>query len=148
MQIVAACLLAVVIGQTGLFAQVDVISADASPDNCLQAGTSLLSAGQTKARLRHVAPISPPGLAHFLSIDTVLSFNVATDKDGNVICIWTISGHPLIIPGAIESIRKWKFRPAMVHGQKQAVVGNLIIKVSGSEEGFKTEVLAAEPRKD
>jgi hypothetical protein len=83
-----------------------------------------------------------------LKVDTILSFNVGTDKDGSVICIRAISGPPLIIPGAIESIRKWRFRPAMVHGQKQAIVGNLIVRVSGTESGFKTEVLAADPRHD
>jgi hypothetical protein len=77
----------------------------------------------------------------------VLSFNVGTDQDGSVICIRTISGYPLIIGVAIESIKKWKFRPAMLRGERQAIEGDLIVAVSGTEHGFKTAVLNAEPQK-
>jgi len=136
----------VLMGQTGVGPP--KVPADAPIDSCLQAGVVRLSAAQTKARLRHVTPVSPPGLYSYLRINTILSFNIGCDKLGNVICISTISGHPLVIPGAIQSVQKWKFRPTTLHGRRQGFVGNLIIKVSGTENGFKTEVLAAESPKD
>jgi hypothetical protein len=120
-----------------------------STDNCWQAGAVELSAAQTKARLRHVNPISPPLLYRGMRFtNAVLSFKLGTDIDGNVICIRMISGHPIIIGAAIESIKTWKFRPPKVKGQLQAIFGTLVVSVSGTEHGLKTKVLNAEPQKD
>jgi len=123
-------------------------SPNASTDNCWQAGAVRLSAAQTKTRLLHITPISSPSLYSSLRItNAVLSFKVGTGQDGNVTCIRAIGGHPLIIGVAIESIKTWEFRPTTAHGQRQAIVGTLIITVSGTEHGLKATVLNAEPQK-
>jgi hypothetical protein len=113
-------------------------------DNCWQPGAVQLSAAQTKARLRHTEPITPPGLSLGARINAVLVFKVGADKDGNVTCIQAVSGHPLLVPGALQSIRSWKFRTA-IGRKRRPIAGTLILSVSWTERGFETKVLDEEP---
>jgi hypothetical protein len=77
--------------------------------------------------------------------DAVLTFKVETDVDGNVACIQALSGHPIFIGAAIDSIKTWKFRPLKVQGQRSALIGVLILSVSIAESGIKVRVLKATP---
>lgn len=120
-------------------------SNQSSSDPCLQAGAVHLSAAQMRAHLFHTEPISPPALYCSLRIKTVLSFRVVTDQIGSVICIRANSGHPMIIGAAIDSVRRWKFRPMDVRGQRKPIFGTLILSVAGTEKGIKTRVLKAKP---
>jgi hypothetical protein len=105
-----------------------------------------LSPAQTKSRLRQTAPILSPLLYSAMRItNATLRFSVAIDSDGNVICIRAISGHPLIIGVAIDSIQKWKFRPTTIKGHRQPVVATLALSVSGSKNGLKARILTVEP---
>jgi len=140
----AAFLLPVMIGQS-LFGQEQVKPSDGATESCWQVGVHL-SVAQTKARLSYTTQLSPPLLYSSLRItNAILSFRVATDQDGNVVCIRAVSGPPLIIGVAIEALQKWKFRPSLVNGQRQSVSGTLVLAVAGDEHGLKTSVLRAEP---
>jgi hypothetical protein len=114
-------------------------------DGCWQAKVYLSSA-QTKARLRSTSPVISPLLYNSMRItNATLLFKIAVDREGNVACVQAISGHPLILGAAIDAIRKWKFRPVRISGQRQPMVGTLILVVSGTDRGIKTKVLSAEP---
>jgi hypothetical protein len=116
-------------------------------DDCLQAGGIELSASQAKARLRHMTPISPPALYRSMRIGrTVLIFRFGADSNGKVTCLRSISGSPMLIGSAIESIKEWKFQPSKVHGQRRAIYGTLIVGFSQSKHGFSTSVVRAAPR--
>jgi len=130
------------------FGQADAISSNrAQGENCWQAGIVELSPSKLKARLRHTTPISSPLLYKSFRIgNAILSFKLRADAEGNVVCVQAISGHPIIIGAAIESIQTWKFRPPKKHGLSQAFEGTLIVGISGTEQGLKTTVLNREPR--
>ena len=38
------------------------------------------------------------------------------DKEGNVVGLDLISGHPMLAPAAIEAVRQWKYRPYLLNG--------------------------------
>jgi hypothetical protein len=38
---------------------------------------------------------------------------ISVDPQGNVACVQTVSGHPLIIGVAIDSVRQWKVEPLL-----------------------------------
>ena len=118
-----------------------------SADNCWQPGAVQLSAAQTKARLLRAEPMSPPGLSIGARINAVLVFKIGADKDGNVTCIRAVSGHPLLVPGPMESIRSWKLRPE-IGRKRRPIAGTLILSVSWTDRGFETKVLDEEtPRR-
>jgi hypothetical protein len=77
--------------------------------------------------------------------NAILVFKIRTDEDGNIACIRVISGHPIIVAGAIESLKTWKFHPRKVGGRRQPVFGTLVLRVSCTERGLQSKVLNEEP---
>jgi hypothetical protein len=129
-----------------VFGQVENPQNHTSADCCWQAGAVQLSAAQMKARLRHALPISSPLLWSSMRItNAVLVFKIGTDEGGNMTCIRAISGHPIIMAAAIQSIRKWKFRPTTIGRQRQPIVGTLILSVSAAKRGIEAIVLKEVP---
>jgi len=117
------------------------------PDMCRQDGAVQLSAAQTKASLRHATPIKSPLLWSSMRItDAVLVFKVRSDQDGNIACIRAISGHPIILAGAIESLKSWKFRPNKVDGQRRPIYGTIVLGVSCCKHGIESKVLSEAPQ--
>jgi protein TonB len=43
------------------------------------------------------------------------------DAEGNVVEMKVISGHPLLIPAALDALRKWKYEPTYLNEQPVAV---------------------------
>jgi outer membrane biosynthesis protein TonB len=48
-----------------------------------------------------------------LHISGTVVLAISVDPQGNVACVQTVSGHPLIIGVAIDSVRQWKVEPLL-----------------------------------
>jgi TonB family protein len=46
---------------------------------------------------------------------------VTISKDGAVTSVSVVSGHPMLIPSAVEAVKKWQYKPFLVDGQPVAV---------------------------
>jgi TonB family protein len=66
-----------------------------------------------------------PGDAKQIQGTVVLK--VIIDKQGNVSNIQAISGHPLLIPAAIEAVKQWKYKPFLVNGEPFEVETNVTV---------------------
>ena len=62
------------------------------------------------------APVYPP-LAKQAGIAGTVRFAAIIDKDGRVQNLQVISGHPLLIPAAIDAVKQWVYRPTLLNGQ-------------------------------
>jgi hypothetical protein len=62
---------------------------------------------------------------------------ILVDQDGLPTCIETISGHALMIGVAIESVKRWKFRPLITRSAKKGFCGRLAIKYQATDHGVK-----------
>ncbi len=114
--------------------------------DCLQ-GEAQLTARQTKIRLRHKTPVSSLLLYKSLRItNAVLVFKIATDQDGNVACISAVSGHPLLLGVAIDSLRNWKFKPTVTSGRRRSILGTLVLALSPQLSRLRTSALNWEPK--
>ena len=113
--------------------------------DCCKRGTAHLSAAEMKSHLRHTEPLASPSLGNRINVKSILVFSVLTDHDGNVQCIAAIAGHPLLLPSAIESIKRWKFQPAGAPGNPQPLCGTLVLNVAATERGAETEILEYKP---
>jgi len=71
-----------------------------------------------------------------------VALNIATNECGDITCIRALSGHPIILSAAIESVQSWKFKPTVIRGQPVPVYGKLVLKISGTERGLRTRILA------
>lgn len=52
-----------------------------------------------------------------------------------------VSGHPLIIGSAIDSVRRWKFRSYAVNGLKKSFCGKVAVRYVATDSEVKYEVI-------
>jgi TonB family protein len=69
-----------------------------------------------RQRLRDVPPVYPE-LAKQARIEGVVRLAVVIDKQGRVSDIKVMSGHPLLIPAALEAVKQWEYNPTLLNGQ-------------------------------
>ena len=58
-----------------------------------------------------------PVLAKHSRISGAVVIDAVIDAQGNVVDMHPVSGHPLLIVGAMAALRQWKYEPTMVGGQ-------------------------------
>jgi len=76
-----------------------------------------ISQGVTKGLMIHrVDPPYPP-LARAARVQGEVVLKAIIDKDGNITDLQLISGHPLLVPSAIEAVKQWRYKPYLLNGQ-------------------------------
>ena len=70
---------------------------------------------QAAKLIRHVDPIYP-ALASQAGIQGVVRMSLILSRDGTVSNITLISGHPLLVPAAIEAVKQWVYQPTLLNG--------------------------------
>ena len=80
----------------------------------------------------HTPPVYPP-LARQAQISGVVRLSVVIARDGTVRNIQVLSGHPLLVPAAIEAVRNWVYEKTLFNGQPVEVVTpvNVTFNVAG-----------------
>jgi TonB family protein len=73
-----------------------------------------------------------PGDAKQIQGTVVLK--VIIDKQGNVSNIQAISGHPMLIPAAIEAVKQWKYRPYLLNGDPVEVETSVTVTFTLSDK--------------
>jgi protein TonB len=60
-------------------------------------------------------------MARQARIEGVVRLAVVIDKQGRVSDIKVISGHPLLIPAALDAVKQWEYTPTLLNGQPTEV---------------------------
>jgi hypothetical protein len=60
--------------------------------------------------------------------DVVLQLQILVSSDGTVECASYKDGNPLLISGAIDSVRRWHFRPLFRAGKNRPYSGVIVFK--------------------
>lgn len=79
---------------------------------------------------RSVNPQQRSGNAAHISGEVV--FKAVIGKDGSVESLQALSGHPMLIPAAIEAVKQWKYMPYAMNGEPLEV--ETTIRVTFTEE--------------
>ena len=79
---------------------------------------------QGKAIVRRT-PEYPP-LARQIHLAGSVSVEVMIAPDGRVEAARAISGHPLLVPAAVEAARGWRFEPTLLNGTAVRVTGVIV----------------------
>ena len=66
-------------------------------------------------------PMYPPD-AKAARIQGVVKLSAIIGKDGAVMKIEVISGHPLLVPAAMEAVQQWRYQPTLLNGQPVEVI--------------------------
>ena len=58
-----------------------------------------------------------PSLAKQARIFGDVVIDAVIDVNGNVVEMQVVSGHPLLVPAAVEALRKWKYQPTILNDE-------------------------------
>jgi TonB family protein len=70
--------------------------------------------------LRNVQPIYPE-LAKQAHIQGEVRLRIVIDKQGRVSDAILISGHPLLVPAALDAVKQWEYTPTLLNGRPAEV---------------------------
>ena len=62
-----------------------------------------------------------PAAARQAQLRGVVRLVATIAKDGSVRDLKVVNGHPLLVPAALEAVRKWKYRPTLIDGKPAEV---------------------------
>lgn len=93
----------------------------AAQGDAQQPNTSELAQVQPSAAqnfLEKQVPPKYPEKARQMRIEGTVVLRVIISKKGKVREISVISGHPLLVPAAIDAVKQWRYKPYRVAGHK------------------------------
>jgi protein TonB len=86
-----------------------------------------------QARLvRQPHPIYPP-LAKQARISGVVRLSAIISKDGTIQKLEVISGHPLLVPAALEAVKQWVYQPTLLNGEPVEVITQIDVNFTLSQ---------------
>lgn len=65
---------------------------------------------------------SYPQLAKQARIQGLVRLEGIIARDGSIQQLKVISGHPLLVPAAVEAVRQWRYRPTLLNGEPVEVI--------------------------
>jgi TonB family protein len=101
--------------------------------SALQAGQPQLSTAADPQRIRvggnvqamnlikKVTPLYPP-LAKQAGIQGTVQFTAIIGKDGSIINLQLVSGHPLLVESAQDAVKQWMYKPTLLNGSPAEVI--------------------------
>jgi periplasmic protein TonB len=88
---------------------------------------------QQSKLISQTRPVYPP-MAKQARISGVVHLAAIISKEGNVIDLMVISGHPLLIPSAIEAVKTWVYQTTLLNGEPVEVATQIDVNYTLSDE--------------
>jgi outer membrane biosynthesis protein TonB len=107
---------------------------------CCEPESERLSQRQVKDLVKNTEPIHAPCCADVLHINGTVVLAISVDQKGDVACLQMVSGHPLIIGVAIDSVKRWKFQPYAPKGARKSFCGQVVLRFQANEYSVKYEI--------
>jgi TonB family protein len=89
---------------------------------------------QQKKLIHQVPPVYPP-LAKQARIQGTVRLTAIIGKDGTVQDVQLVSGHPLLVPAAMEAVRQWRYEPTLLNGEPVEVITQIDVNFTLSGAG-------------
>lgn len=97
---------------------------------------------------RHVVKSAPPTYSQFAlmaHIQGKVALALTIAPDGSVTQLRAVSGHPVLIPAALDAVTQWKYTPFLVDGAAvPAQTSVYLLFALGPEAGLQQEYFAQE----
>jgi TonB family protein len=87
---------------------------------------------QAAKLIRQPKPIYPP-LAKQARISGHVMLNAIIGKDGAIQNLTVASGHPLLVPAALEAVKQWAYQPTLLNGEPAEVVTQIDVNFTLSD---------------
>lgn len=101
--------------------------------------------------IKRVAPVYPP-LARQARIQGTVFLKVIVTKAGEVRSVEVVSGHPMLVPSAVEAVKQWRYTPYQKNGEPVEVTTTVQVdfRIAGSPAesaaGSRSEDSATPPQ--
>jgi TonB family protein len=98
-------------------------------------GTKRITIGgnvQQRKLVSQPKPVYPPP-AKQARIQGVVHLSALIGKEGNVINLAVISGHPLLIPSALDAVQQWVYHTTLLNGEPVEVVTQIDVNYTLSD---------------
>lgn len=82
--------------------------------------------------IKKTPPVYPP-LAKQARIQGMVRLIAVIGRDGSVQNLEVVSGHPLLIPAALEAVKEWVYKPTLLNGQPVEVMTQIDVSFTLSE---------------
>jgi len=82
--------------------------------------------------VKRVMPVYPP-LARQARISGIVRLEGIISRSGQVINLQVVSGHPLLIPAAVEAVRQWMYHPTLLNGEPVEVIAPIQVNFTLSQ---------------
>jgi TonB family protein len=83
--------------------------------------------------LKQVPPIYPEK-ARKAGVQGTVVLKVHVSKTGDIENIEMLSGHPMLVPAAIEAVKQWKYKPYLLNGEPVAVETQVSVNFTLSDK--------------
>ncbi len=90
-----------------------------TPDAAPSAGPGRIRLGGTVQSAKLISQPRPsyPAEAKQAHIQGKVELHAIIAKDGTIESLTVISGHPLLVPAAVDAVRQWVYQPTLLNGQ-------------------------------
>src|SRR5690349_16653386 len=87
---------------------------------------------QQASLVKQQRPVYPP-LAKQARIQGVVKLSAIIAKDGTIQQLEVISGHPLLVPAALEAVKQWVYKPTLLNSEAVEVVTQIDVNFTLSQ---------------
>jgi protein TonB len=77
-------------------------------------------------------PVYPP-LARQARIQGTVKLNAVISKEGAIEQLTVVTGHPLLIPSALEAVKQWRYKPTLLNGEPVEVITQIDVNFTLSQ---------------
>jgi protein TonB len=74
-----------------------------------------------------VKPVYPP-LARRAHVEGAVHLTAIIDKEGKIVELKVVDGHPLLINAAVDVVKQWRYRPTLQGGKPVEVATIIAVK--------------------
>lgn len=121
----------------GAYSPLAAVATPASPELPPPApGVKRITIGgnvQSSKLVQQPRPVYPP-LAKQARIMGVVKLQAVINADGTMKNLAVISGHPLLIPAALEAVRQWVYAPTLLNGEPVEVVTQIDVNFTLADQ--------------
>jgi protein TonB len=86
-----------------------------------------VSQGVTQGMRIHYVEPTYPKIALSIRVAGAVQLKAIIGKDGDIRELEAISGHPMLIPAAIDAVKQWHYRPYLLNGEAVEVETNITV---------------------
>lgn len=80
-----------------------------------------------------------PSSAEMARIQGNVVLEIGIDESGRVSVRRVVSGHPMLVPAAIEAVNQWKYEPPLVEGKPTSAVTDVLVAIPDKGEGISAQ---------